>query len=184
LKYRGPRGGATEFNYRKINRKAFKNKNFSLLFSMFNRIKFNALIYYLEKYFKCPVQLEITRLYNPAHDSNILAHIIGLSGKKYRFWKIMKYIYRKTKIYKSSLKFMKFNFYPSQIYKLPSYLSGVKVRLAGRFHKHRIIPRKTVTISQKGSLSRSVVDYAESSRFVNKSKRGSFSLTVSISHIY
>jgi hypothetical protein len=147
-------------------------------------MKFNAIIGYLENYFKCPVQLEITRLYNPAHDSNILAQIIGLTGKKYRFWKIMKYIYRKTKIYKSSIKILKFNFSPYHIFKLPSFLAGVKVKLAGRFYKNRIIPRKTVNISQKGSLSRSVVNYAESSRFINKSKRGSFSLTVSISHIF
>ena len=56
--------------------------------------------------------------------------------------------------------------------------SGYKVKVAGRFYKHKIIPRRTVSSFQKGSMARRVVDLVEKARYVNKSKRGSFSVTV------
>ena len=52
------------------------------------------------------------------------------------------------------------------------------------FYKNKIITRKTVSKTNKGSLARDFVNFVDSSRFTNKSKRGSFSITVSISHVY
>lgn len=57
-------------------------------------------------------------------------------------------------------------------------VSGFKIRVAGRFYKHQIIPRKTVSGAQRGSLARGVINLVEKARYTNKSKRGSFSITV------
>ena len=73
---------------------------------------------------------------------------------------------------------------PYKINSLVSKLSGFKIKVAGRFYNKKIIPRKTVYTIQRGSLARGVVDFVDTSRYTNKSKRGSFSITITLSHIY
>lgn len=67
--------------------------------------------------------------------------------------------------------------------RLPSYLSGLSIRLGGRLLSQRIIPRYTVQFKQEGSLARGKVSFLESSRFTTKNKRGSYSFTINISHV-
>ena len=64
----------------------------------------------------------------------------------------------------------------------PSYLSGVKIKIAGRLLTHRVIPRKTIKLIHKGILARSKVIYNDTARFTNKNKRGAYSITVSITN--
>jgi hypothetical protein len=149
----------------------------------------NSLSYILEKFFNCPIKLELNRIKLPYSDTNIMAQLIGINGEEYDFNTIKnKFIYNLNyrNPNKSEFKLKKYNgFKPFFIGDMDSYLtlpSGYKVRVAGRFYKHKIIPRKTVTEVQYGSLARGVVNLVEKSRYVNKSKRGSFSITVSISH--
>lgn len=71
----------------------------------------------------------------------------------------------------------------SGVTRLPSYLSGLSIRLGGRLLSQRIIPRYTVQFKQEGSLARGKVSFLESSRFTSKNKRGSYSFTISISHV-
>ena len=59
-----------------------------------------------------------------------------------------------------------------------SHVSGLKVKVAGRFYRHRIIPKKTVSAVQVGSMARRNISLVQKSRYTNKSKRGSFSVTV------
>jgi len=149
----------------------------------------NSLSYILEKFFNCPIKLELNRIKLPYSDTNIMAQLIGINGEEYDFNTIKnKFIYNLNyrNPNKSEFKLKKYNgFKPFFIGDMDSYLtlpSGYKVRVAGRFYKHKIIPRKTVTEIQYGSLARGVVNLVEKSRYVNKSKRGSFSITVWISH--
>lgn len=65
----------------------------------------------------------------------------------------------------------------------PSYLSGMKIRLAGRIMTQPMRPRFTVQNHQEGSLARVKVHFTEKSRFTGKNKRGAFSFTVTISHV-
>ena len=65
-----------------------------------------------------------------------------------------------------------------------SYLSGMNVKLAGRLMTQSIRPRFTVQSFQEGSLARVKVHYVEKSRFTGKNKRGAFSFTVTISHVF
>jgi hypothetical protein len=65
-----------------------------------------------------------------------------------------------------------------------SYLSGMNIKLAGRLMTQSIRPRFTVQSLQEGSLARVKVHYIEKSRFTGKNKRGAFSFTVTISHVF
>lgn len=157
----------------------------SILFSL--KDKLNALILFLENYFKLPIQLELTRILNPLLDSNMMTQIINFNGKSTKnknFFKIIKSIFKKTRILNPRKQLSKINFLPKNNFSLPSHISGIKIKLAGRFYRSRIIPKRTVFTVQKGCISRSSVNFIEKSRFIGKSKRGSFCISISISHIF
>lgn len=65
-----------------------------------------------------------------------------------------------------------------------SYLSGMNVKLAGRLMTQSMRPRFTVQNLQEGSLARVKVHFIENSRFTGKNKRGAFTFTVTISHVF
>lgn len=80
--------------------------------------------------------------------------------------------------------FLKFKSTTGGVYKKHNaYLSGLKVRLAGRLMTQSMRPRFTVQTKQSGSLARVKVDFVEKSRFTGKNKRGTFSFTVTMSHV-
>ena len=60
---------------------------------------------------------------------------------------------------------------------------GINLKLAGRGYKQRIIPRKTVSQIQRGTLSNTKVNLIQTSRFIGKSKRGTYSFTVKLGHV-
>lgn len=65
-----------------------------------------------------------------------------------------------------------------------SYLSGINIKLAGRLMTQSIRPRFTVQNKQEGSLARVKVHLTEKSRFTGKNKRGAYSFTVSLGHVF
>jgi hypothetical protein len=65
----------------------------------------------------------------------------------------------------------------------PGYLSGVKIRLAGRIMSQSWIPRISMWQYHRGSLARVKVNFREQSRFTGKNKRGAFSFTVTTSAV-
>ena len=145
-----------------------------------NLYKFKFLIFYLEKVFNKPIELNLIRLKYPYHESNILAQVLALSSKKYKFFLIMKKL-----LYTANIKHPgKEAGIKNDTFKdIPSYLSGIKVKLAGRILTERLVPRQTVKNFQVGSLSRGKVDFKTTSRITLKNKRGSYSFTVTTSHI-
>ena len=146
--------------------------------------EFNALTRILEIFFNSPVQLEITRIYYPFFDSNILAQIINLNGKFLSFERIVRQILSKIILRNPKTSRYAVDLSPINKNSVSSYISGIRFKVAGRFYRQAIVPRKTVSLAQKGSLSRGVVNFIESSRYVNKGKRGSFCLSITISHIF
>jgi hypothetical protein len=145
----------------------------------------SILTYLLEKFFNCSIKLELSRLKSPYSDTNIMAQLVGINGEENNFEKIKTkffdyYTYcnpnsaeNRKRFYINSKPF-KVNSIKSPI----SQLGGYKYRVAGRFYKHRIIPRKTVSSIQRGSMARGIVNVVDKARYINKSKRGSFSVTV------
>jgi hypothetical protein len=62
--------------------------------------------------------------------------------------------------------------------KIPSFLSGINIKIAGRLLTQRVIPRKTINIVRRGALSRIKINYLDKARYTNKNKRGAFSITI------
>src|SRR6266481_4113942 len=115
-----------------------KNRNISTMVSL-NKDKLKYLVFILEKAFNKTIILDLVRLKYPYHESNILSQILGLSSKKKNFRKlIIKLLYTAT-IKNPTKMIRKQNFSI-----IPSYLSGIKVRLAGRLITQRVVPRFTV----------------------------------------
>ena len=63
-----------------------------------------------------------------------------------------------------------------------AFFTGINIRLAGRLSRQFIIPRKTVKISQRGSLARRYTDLLTVSKYTAKNKKGIFCYTITIGH--
>lgn len=168
-------------NNNEISQSQKSNKSLRKVTTMvnLNKDKFKFLIFILEKLLKKTIILDLIRLKYPYHNSNILAQVLGLSSKKTNFRLMMRKLLYITAIKNPTKMIRKQNFTV-----LPSYLSGIKVKLAGRLITQRVIPRFTVQSFQIGSLARGKISFTNSSRFTNKNKRGAFSFTVTTGHIF
>src|SRR5260221_365274 len=67
--------------------------------------------------------------------------------------------------------------------KIPSFLSGIYLKLAGKVLTQRSPKRVKSKVIQLGSLARTKARIINTNRFVNKNKRGTFSLTIQTGHI-
>jgi len=155
----------------------YLNKFYSNNILLNNNDKLQSLCLNLSKIYKKPVELELDRLHYPYYDCNILSNMIGLISNIVKLRFIIKKLFRIAKIKKTNKFINKYSI-------IPSYLSGFKLRVAGRLLTQRVIPRKTVKTIQRGTLARGKAQFVDSARFSNKNKRGSFSITVTIGHIF
>jgi hypothetical protein len=142
-----------------------------------NKGKLKSLCLNLSQIYKKPVELELDRLHYPYYDSNILSNMIGLISNIVKLRFIIKKLFTMAKIKKT-----KGFINNSSI--IPSYLSGFKLRIAGRLLTQRVRPRLTVKTIQRGTLARGKAQFVNSARFTNKNKRGLFSITVTTGHIF
>jgi len=142
-----------------------------------NNDKLQSLCLNLSKIYKKPVELELDRLHYPYYDSNILSNMIGLISNIVKLRFIIKNLFKIAQIKKNNNFINKYSI-------IPSYLSGFKIRVAGRLLTQRVVPRLTVKTIQRGTLARGKAQFVDSARFTNKNKRGSFSITVTMGHIF
>lgn len=137
--------------------------------------KFQYLMNYLATIFNTEVELDIVKLNKPYYDAHILAQSLALKSYKHRFVRIMSKLFKKAHIY-----------FPTQLDSIinpfPSFLSGVSITLAGRTFKQKIIPKKTVFRLQKGSITN--VTLIQKARFTGKTRRGTYSFTVTLGHMF
>lgn len=162
-------------NSSSLNKDLIKKMNANIIVK-FND-KFQALMEYLTDIFKTEVELELVRLKKPYYNANILAQEIALNSYKTKFINFIYKIFRFTK-------FVKVSDSSNMVGSFPSYLSGIYIKSAGRIFRQRIIPKKTVRQIQSGSLSKENVLLIEKARFTGKTKRGSYSFTVKVGHIF
>lgn len=142
-----------------------------------NNDKLQSLCLNLSNIYKKPVELELDRLHYPYYDSNILSNMIGLISNIIKLRFIIKKLFTIAKIKKTNNFINKYSI-------IPSYLSGFKIRVAGRLLTQRVVPRLTVKTIQRGTLARGKAQFVDTAKFTNKNKRGSFSITVTTGHIF
>jgi Mitochondrial ribosomal protein (VAR1) len=137
----------------------------------------HMLVSILESVFGKVVEVDIKKLKYPYHDSNMLSQILKTSSYRTTFRNMMKRILYTATINNPTNLIRKQDFSV-----IPSFLSGIKVRLAGRIATQRVVPRFTVQAFQMGSLARGKINLAFTSRITQKNKRGVFSFTVTTGH--
>lgn len=165
----------TLFYYWKPLRKKYFKSSWYSKFWILHYYKLENLVKLLSKLFNKSVELELIRIYSPQNESNILANLIGILSNfiKFRYIHMKLFKVSKTKIFKKRFSNKK----------IPSFLSGIYLKLAGRVLTQKIKRRVKSKIIQKGSLARANTDLINTKTFANKNKRGVFSITIKTGHI-
>ena len=166
-----------KFNYEtrklKIKKDIFKKLGYFPIANLFKK-KFKDLTDSLSKKLKNNVQLELIRLHYPYKNSNILANYLALLVNKLKFIRITR------KLLKYSI-IKKYNNYTllniDNI--IPSYLTGLKIKIGGRLMKYRVVRKRTVKLFERGISSPGKVNFTDWARYTSKNRRGAFSITVS-----
>ena len=138
----------------------------------------NNLGQVLSKLFKRPVELRLVRLHYPYLNSYILAQYIAINSNRYNFTRIQRAIFNALRAVKASS--LHDSAGSDQV--LPSYITGMKIRVSGRLLTQRSVPRQTVQTAQIGSFSGqdNVID---SGSYTTKNKKGAFTVKVWISQL-
>lgn len=156
-----------------------KNINKNNTFIKINQIKLNIISKILSKMFNKSVELDLVRLYYPYFNSNIFVNLLNILINKIQIRIIMKTFFKKA-IIKNPL-----NLNKNYIYnKIPSFLSGIKLKIGGRLMTHRVVPKQTIKIISKGAITRGKINFLDKARYTNKNRRGAFSLTLSLGHYF
>nr|AWX52919.1 ribosomal protein S3 [Lactarius sp. (in: basidiomycete fungi)] len=169
----------TLFYYWKPLRKKYYNSHLHSKFIILHYNKLEKLVNLISKLFKKSVELELIRIYSPQNESNILANLIGVLSNFIKFRYIHMKLFKLSKT-KNLNKGFSSRFSNN---KIPSFLSGIYLKLAGRVLTQRIQRRVKSKVVQKGSLARTKARLININRFVNKNKRGTFSITIKTGHI-
>jgi hypothetical protein len=140
-------------------------------------LKFEKLCEVLNSIFNKPIELDLIRLHYPYHDSNILVRLLAFMINKMKLRRITRRLFNKA-VVKSIKKINN----KDQVNIIPAFISGITIKVAGRLMKYKVIPRKTVKIVRRGSSSIGKVNYSDVSRYTNKNKRGSFTITIKSGH--
>jgi len=169
----------TLFYYWKPLKNKYYNSNLHSKFLILHYNKLEKLVNLLSKLFKKSVELELIRIYSPQNESNILANLIGILSNFIKF----RYIHMKLfKVSKIKIINKGFNNRFSNN-KIPSFLSGIYLKLSGKVLTQRIPKRVKSKVIQLGSLAKTKARIINTNRFVNKNKRGIFSITIQTGHI-
>ena len=163
-----------------LNNKLLNNEaNQSLISDTFSK-KFNYLTDHLTNLFGTEVELNLVRLYQPYQDSNILVQHLNSGSYNNKFIRLISRLFKNINIYKQN----KSNVVTNNKVSYPSGISGVNIKLAGRALNERVIPRLTVKRAQRGSFNRLNAKLIEKSIYTDKTRKGAFSFTVTLSQVF
>jgi hypothetical protein len=157
----------------KNNKIKLRNLSNITLIKIFSN-KFKILSSFLSKLFKKPVEFDLIRLHYPYNDSNILVNLLGIMINKIKLRIIIRKLYENAVI-KNLNKKQSNNINTVNI---PAFLSGIKIKVAGRLLTQSVIPKKTVKVVQRGAIQRGKINFLDVARYTNKNKRGAFSIIV------
>lgn len=152
----------------------FKHVDNPSQFLEINKIKFKWLSIILSRILNKPVELDLVRLHYPYFDSQIFVNLFNVFINHIQLRIIMQTFFKKAMI-QNPMKIWNAFFTSSNI-------SGIQFIIGGRLMTQKIVPRQTVKMIRKGSLSRGKWDYLDKARFIHKNRRGAYSLTISIGH--
>jgi hypothetical protein len=147
-------------------------------FLIYNKKILQKLAVSLTKYFKKPVELELIRIYAPYLDGNILVNLFGLMVNIVKYARFRNFIYHMGYIIRDTNLKIRKNEMDSII---PSVLTGIKLRFAGRFMTQKFFRRVKNKEIQRGALTRArsaPAKLIKLSRVSNKNRRGAYSISI------
>lgn len=159
-----------------------KNKlNLNLLFKLrklsLNKVfhsKFKLICEILSNSFNRPVELQLTRLHHPYHDSNILVNILALNlqNKRKKASILLQKVFSKNPVKDLND--------PNLISanNIPAFLSGLNIKISGRLMGESIIPRRTTKIYGKGASATGKVNYLDAARVTKKNRKGAYTIKI------
>jgi hypothetical protein len=161
-----------------------RRKSDKIRINLFNLRKWSIVIYYknkfkllcqlLSKQFNKSVELQLIRLHNPNHDSNILVNLLSLNirNKTKKARRAIQNIYNKN-----SVKIIN-DFKLKSVKNIPNYISGLNIKIAGRLMREPIIPRLTTKVVIKGASSPGKVNYLDIATMTKKNRKGAYTITI------
>ena len=154
------------------------NLNKYNLFRVFS-LKFKLICEILNNKFNKPVELQLIRLHQPYLDSNILVNLLSLNirNKKKKFFKPNVKI---TKLFQKRLVKNVGDPQNKSVNLIPTYLSGMKIRIGGRLIREKVIPRISKKIYERGASSIGKVNFLDTSSITKKNRKGSYTLKISL----
>jgi hypothetical protein len=164
----------------RLNKKRSKVKNifFNLnklnLFKVFS-LKFKLICEILSNKFKKPVELQLIRIHHPFHDSNILVNLLSLNIKNKNF----KTNVAIEKLYAKKVVKNLYDYNIKSVNFIPTFLSGIKIRIGGRLMREPIIPRITTKNFERGASSPGKVNFLDTATITKKNKKGSYTIKIS-----
>lgn len=167
-----------------LDNKKFNSSNNSKFLAV-NKSKLELLCSHLSKFYNKPVELELDRIYKPYFDSNILANLIGIISKTKKLRFIVRELLNTSNLGNSKNMNMNYNYAKNNNDNLfNSFISGINLRVAGRLLSQRVVPRMSVKTIQRGTLARGKTNLVNTARFTDKNKRGAYSITVTLGHVF
>lgn len=156
----------------KIRITLFKLRQMSIV--KYFKFKFKLLCALLSKQFNKSVELQLIRLHNPNHDSNILVNLLSINirNKSKKARRAIQNIYKKK-----SVKIIN-SFNLKSLNHIPNYISGLNIKIAGRLMREPIIPRLTNKVFIKGASSPGKVNYLDIATITNKNRKGAYTITI------
>ena len=162
----------------KNKRNKVKNILFNLnkynLFRVFS-LKFKLICEILNNKFKKPVELQLIRVHKPYLDSNILVNLLSLNIRNKKF----KTNVRIQKLFKKRVVKNVYDYQNKSVNSIPTFLSGINIRIGGRLMREPLIPRKSKKRFERGARSIGKVNYLDSASITNKNRKGSYTLKIS-----
>lgn len=164
----------------RLNNKRTKVKNilFNLnkynLFRVFS-LKFKLICEILNNKFNKPVELQLIRIHKPYQDSNILVNLLSLNIKNKKFKTNVKI----TKLFQKRVVKNVSDYQNKSVNFIPTYLSGIKIRIGGRLLREHLIPRISKKRYDRGASSVGKVNFLDSASITNKNRKGSYTLKIS-----
>ena len=164
----------------RLNNKRTKVKNilFNLnkynLFRVFS-LKFKLICEILNNKFNKPVELQLIRIHQPYQDSNILVNLLSLNIKNKKF----KTNVQIAKLFQKRVVKSVYDYQNKSVNFIPTYLSGIKIRIGGRLMREHLIPKISKKKYERGASSVGKVNFLDSASITNKNRKGSYTLKIS-----
>jgi hypothetical protein len=163
----------------RLNKKRTKVKNILFYLNKYNlfrvfSLKFKLICEILNNKFNKPVELQLIRVHQPYLDSNIFVNLLSLNIKNKKF----KTNVQLSKLFQKSIVKNVCDPRNKSVNFIPTYLSGIKIRIGGRLIREKVIPRKSKKIYEKGASSIGKVNFLDTASITNKNRKGSYTLKI------